>query len=271
MRWFSGKTVLVTGATSGIGREIARQLAPYGSKLLVCGRDEEAMGSLLKELKAVSASSVESFLVNLSDNDPLEGFIEKIKANYEIDILVNNAGFGYMGDFYLMPQTEINSMEHTNMLSVAALCRAFIPGMIRKRCGGVLNVGSVASFFATPGSALYGATKHFILGLTDAIHEELLFFGVHVTGLYPGHTYSRFIERASGGQRQKWQKAMSASAVARAGLLGLSKNRTRVVPGLGNKLRAFAGSVIPVSIILWYQKAHNAFKTTENHIEVITK
>jgi uncharacterized protein len=250
MKWFSGKTVLVTGATSGIGREMAMQLAPCGCRLLVCGRDEDAMGSLLEESKAVVGSSIEGFLADLSNKEISERFIEKIKANYEVDILVNNAGFGYMGDFYLMPHTEINSMEHANMLFVAALCRAFIPAMIQKRCGGILNVGSVASFFATPGSALYGATKHFILGFTDAIHEELLSFGVYVTGLYPGHTYSRFIERATQGRRQKWQKAMSASAVAREGLLGLSKNRIRVVPGMGNKLRVFAGSVIPASIIL---------------------
>ncbi len=251
--WFSKKTALVTGATSGIGREIAKQLALYGSRVLVCGRDRNAMDSLLKELNLISSDSsrfLTGFIANLSDKNFRRELIAKINDKYEIDILINNAGFNYMNDFYLMPEDLINSMQEVNMAAVIDFCRAFLPKMVKKSQGGILNVGSVASFFATPGSALYGATKHFVLGFTDALHQEMLCSDVHVTGVYPGHTDTSFISRATAGKTKKWHKAMSPLTVAKLALKGLSENKTRVIPGFGNKIRVLVASVIPTSIIL---------------------
>jgi len=297
-KWFSGKTALITGATSGIGREIAKQLALYGSRVLVCGRDKSAMDSLLKELNLISSDHPEGFtplenltprssqdehnynlvlekvvelkispfltgfISDLSDKNSQKELIEKINKNYEVDILVNNAGFGYMNDFHLMPEDLINSMVEVNMAAVVDFCRAFLPKMIKKFQGGILNVGSVASFFATPGSALYGATKHFVLGFTDALHQEMLSFGVHITGVYPGHTHSRFISRATSGKTKNWHKAMSPVLVAKLALKGLSENKIRVIPGLGNKMRVLAASIIPISMILKkiYAKAVKNYK-----------
>lgn len=249
-KWFFGKIALVTGATSGIGREIAKQLVCYGAKVLLCGRDAEAMNSLLKELNAISSSPLEVLFADFSNNESLQELITKVNKNYEVDILVNNAGFGYMSDFYVMPQDKIRSMEEVNISAVVYLCRAFLPKMVEKSGTGILNVGATASFFATPGSALYGATKHFILGFTDALHHEMLSQGVHITGVYPGHTESRFLERATDGKIKSWEKAMSPTSVAKLALEGLSKNKIRVIPGFSNKIRVFAASIMPISILL---------------------
>lgn len=248
--FLNAKTSLVTGATSGIGREIAKQLASHGSKVLLCGRDKKEMDSLLEELRVISPYPAEGFLADFSDNESLEGVINKVGNNYDVDILVNSAGFGYMGDFYLMQQDKICSMWEVNASAMVTLCRAFLPRMVEKSAGGVLNVGSIASFFATPGSAFYGATKHFVLGFTDALHQEMLSFGVHVTGLYPGHTESRFAERATEGKIEQWKKAMNVRKVVALALKGFSGNKIRVIPGFSNKLKVFASFVMPASFIL---------------------
>ncbi len=262
-KFLSAKTALVTGATSGIGREIAKQLVSFGSNVLVCGRDKEAMDSLLKELNSISSSLAKGFLVDFSNKESLEGLIAKVSKDYDVDILINSAGFGYMGDFYLMPKEKAYSMQEVNISAVVVLCRSFLPRMVEKSWGGILNVGSVASFFATPGSALYGATKHFIVGFTDALHQEMLHLGVHVTGLYPGHTESSFAERATEGKLKRWKKAMSAELVAVLALKGLSENKIKVVPGFGNKMRVFAAAILPASIVSRkiYSKAIRNYKT----------
>jgi len=249
-RWFSGKTALVTGATSGIGREIARCLNCYNSRVLLCGRDEVAMKSLQEELNASSAFAAEAFPADLSDKDSVRELITKVSGSHEVDILVNNAGFGDVDDFYLMNKDKVHSMQQVNISAVVDLCRYFLAGMKEKAGSGILNVGSVASFFPTPGSALYGATKHFILGFTDAIHEEMRSFGVHVTGVYPGKTKSRFLERATEGKKKDWGQAMEPESVAELALKALSENRIRVIPGFSNRLKVFIASVMPTSLLL---------------------
>lgn len=248
-KWFFAKTALVTGATSGIGREIARQLAYYGCKVLLCGRDKEAMNSLLEELRATS-SSAEGFLADFSNNESLQELINKVNKDYQIDILVNNAGLGDMNDFCFVSADKICSMQEINISAVINLCRAFLPKMLERSRGGILNIGSIASFFATPGSAVYGATKHFILGLTDALHQEMLSFDVHITGVYPGNTKSHFLERSTGGRIKSWKKAMDPAVIAYLALEGLSKNKIRVIPGFGNRIKVFATYIIPLSILL---------------------
>lgn len=250
-KWFKGKTALVTGATSGIGREIAKLLVQYGCKVVPCGRDKKAMDSLSEELNEISTgSNGKGIIADFSNDESLDNLINEVKQDHNIDILVNNAGFGYMSDFYIMPQDKVDSMQRVNMSAVVIFCQTFLPRMIEKSAGGILNIGSTASFFATPGSAVYGATKHFILAFTDALHEELLSFNIHVTGVYPGHTESRFVERATGGRIKNWQKAMNPRTVAYSALEGLSKNRTRIIPGIGNKIRVLAASYLPSSFIM---------------------
>jgi hypothetical protein len=258
--WFTDKTVLVTGATSGIGEEIVKQLSFCRTKLLLCGRNKEAMDLLEVEIKGSTCQVAESFLLNFSSNESLKELIAQIQKTYEIDILVNNAGIGHLSDFSVMSEDQIHTMVNLNIVAIVQLCRAFIPQL--QKGNGILNVGSVASFFPTPGSALYGATKRFLLSFTDALHWEMLSSGVHVTGVYPGNTHSRFLERSTGGKVKKWQKAMSPVVVAERALAGLSKNKMRVIPGYMNKLKTLAPVILPNTILLnkLYKNAHNHSK-----------
>lgn len=208
------------------------------------------MDSLLKHLRKISLFSTEGFFVDLSNRKSLKDLITNVERVYDIDILVNNAGFGYMGEFHNMPQEKVDSMQEVNINAVVRLCHAFLPKMIKRPGSGILNVGSIASFFATPISSLYGATKYFILGFTDALHTEMLPFGVHVSGIYPGHTASRFIERASGGKKKNWEKAMPPEMVAALAIEGLYRNKMRVIPGLGNRMRFLASRILPAPLIL---------------------
>lgn len=259
-KWFTGKTALITGATSGIGREIARLLSSYGSRLILCGRDKGAMDALVNELN--SPLVLEYFLADFSNNELLHEVIANIDKKYEVDILINNAGFGYINDFCKMPHEAIHMLNSVNMSAVVEFCRAFVPKMQTRHGSGIINIGSTASFFATPGSALYGATKHFVLGFTDALHQEMLSEGVHVTGIYPGNTESRFLERSTGGKIKGWEKAMSPKIVAEMAIEGLSKNKIRIIPGYGNKLKILASRVLPVSMLLnkVYANTLNYFK-----------
>jgi len=259
--WFSGKTALVTGATSGIGREFAKLLASYGCRVLACGRNKQDMKSLLSELNKNSGIVSEGFIADLSSRSSRQKLIKKISQTREVDVLINNAGFGHIGDFCLASEELIDSMREVNMNAVVDFSREFLPKMIKKGCGGILNVGSTASFFGTPGSGLYGATKHFVLGFTDALHQEALSYGVHVTGIYPGHTHSRFVSRATEGKTKKWEKGMSPVSVAKSGLQGLSQNKTRVVPGLYNKALFVGAKIMPTSFIL--EKLYEKF--SKNH------
>lgn len=257
-KWFTGKTVLITGATSGIGREIARLLSSYGSILILCGRDKSAMDILVNELGSETVK--EYFLADFSNNKALQEVITCIKEKYEIDILINNAGFGYINDFCKMPHEVIHTLNNVNMIAVEEFCMAFVPKMQTRYGSGVINIGSTASFFAIPGSALYGATKHFVLGFTDALHQEMLSKGVHVTGVYPGNTQTRFLERSTDGKIKAWQKAMSPMLVAKEALKGLSKNKIRVIPGYGNKLKVLIAAYLPVPMLL-----NKVYKNTLNY------
>lgn len=263
--WFNGKTALVTGATSGIGREIAKQMACYGTRLLLCGRDKDEMKNLVNKLKA--SSVLECYLVDFSNNELLKEMVVNIKRKYEIDIIVNNAGFGYINEFYKMPREITDAMLNVNVIAMVEFCSVFLPFMVKKAGTGVLNVGSVASFFATPGSAIYGATKHFVLSFTDALHKEMIPFGVNITGVYPGHTHSRFIERATEGKKSCWDEGMEPAVVAELALEGLSKNRIRVIPGIINKLKVMISKFLPVSIILdkVYGSSANILRSDNKH------
>lgn len=248
--WFKDKKILITGASSGIGKEFARQLSSYGSDLLLCGRNKDSLDKLTGELKKNDPQKVCCCSFDLSNNDECSDFIKKVQADYSIDILINNAGFGCMCEFGSMDDSLKDSMLFVNVNSVTTLCRAFLPDMIKKGKGGILNVGSTASFFATPGSALYGATKHFIRGFTDALHWEMRTKGIHVTGLYPGHVHTGFIERASLGKRKVWKTALEPSFVAWKGLMGLYENKRQVIPGMMNYVKVFASRILPHEIIM---------------------
>ncbi|MFA5260411.1 MAG: SDR family NAD(P)-dependent oxidoreductase [Candidatus Omnitrophota bacterium] len=251
MEWYQDKTVLLTGATAGIGREMARILAGCGSRLILCGRNQEALAALKTELEKSGRKPVlDGYCFDLESGEGIRDMCRCVQTRYQVDILINNAGFGYMGDFVSMPEDNALAMMKVNMDAVVILCRSFLPLMKGRPGTGVLSVGSVVSFYTIPGSAVYAATKHFILGLTDALHQEMLPFGVNVTGLYPGRTHSRFLSRATGGALQRWHAASAPEDVARIGLKGLTENKVRVLTDWPNIVKVFLARLAPIRFFL---------------------
>lgn len=248
--WYKGKTVLVTGASSGIGREMVRWLGRFGSSLLLSGRDRGALQALADEIKSRGGRVTDIYLVDLAEEKAVNDLCGGVVKHHPVDILINNAGFGDMADFSGIKEETYRSMMEVNMRAVVSLCRCFLPEMLNRSGTGILNVGSVASFFPTPHSALYGATKHFILGFTDALHEEVRAKGVHVTGLYPGKTMTRFIARATSGKVPQWDSAALPEQVAWQGLKGLSENQVRVIPGVDNQLKVWVSRLLPIEMLL---------------------
>jgi short-subunit dehydrogenase len=249
--WYQGKIVLLTGATSGIGREMARILAGCGSRLILCGRNPEALAALKNELGPQgNQAALETYCLDLENGEEVRELCRSLQVRDPVDVLINNAGFGYMGDFVSMPEETGLAMLKVNMDAVVLLCRSFLPLMKDRPGTGVLNVGSVVSFYTIPGSAVYAATKHFIIGLTDALHQEMLPYGVHVTGLYPGRTHSRFLSRATNGALQQWHRAADPEDVAWIGLKGLTENKVRVLTDWPNAAKAFVARLVPIRFFL---------------------
>ncbi len=258
--WYKDKVVLVTGGTSGIGRQMVIRLCQWGAEVIVCGRDASRLDSLKADLSSKEHKLAASFLLDLTDVQQLQSMIKDIKQSYELDVLINNAGSGHVGDFDKMTNESREYLEKLNMQAVTILISSFFDRFKEKEGRGILNVGSVASFFPTPGSALYCGTKHFILGLTDSLHLELAPDHVHVTGVYPGKTHSRFVERATGGAEGEWKKAMDAGVVAERALRSLSENKAREIPGINNKVIVFIAKLLPTRLLFKLMAKRNVQK-----------
>jgi len=237
---------LVTGASSGIGLEIARQLAADGTELVVVARNEERLQALADEVDA----TCEVLPADLADADQL-GRVEHRLADRDnpIDLLVNNAGFGFQDDFRDLDVDRETSVVAVNVVALLRLSHAAALVMGEVGRGGILNVSSMAGFVGSPGTATYAATKAFVTSFSEGIHAELEPMGVNVTALCPGFTRTEFQERAeydaSGIPDAFWQ---DAADVAAAGLAGVAANRAVVVPGMTNKLGAGVINVLPGSL-----------------------
>lgn len=237
---------LVTGASSGIGREFARQLAADGTDLVVVARDERR----LRELAESVGVDCEVVVADLSDR-PALGRVEARLADpsSQIDLLINNAGFGFQGLFHELGLDAASAVVDVNVTAVHRLAHAAAGAMVSAGRGGIVNVSSMAGFTSAPGTATYAATKAFVTSLSESMHSELQPHGVHVCALCPGFTRTEFQDRAdydaSSIPDLAWQ---SAADVARAGLHGVAKNRPVVVPGALNKVAVGAVNALPARL-----------------------
>jgi len=240
------KVALVTGASAGLGVEFARQLSKRGRRLVIAARRKDRLDELAKEL-----GNARSVAIDLSKPNAAAKLLADIEANGEtVDLLVNNAGFGLIGRFAELDAKRERKMIDLNVGTLADLCRAVVPGMIERKSGAILNVASTAAFQPGPKMAVYFATKAFVLSLTEALHEELKQYGVHVTCLCPGPTRTEFGEVAGFGGNGLFDRvAMESSGVVKAGLDGLDKNKAVVIPGIVNKVGAFSGRFAPRSVV----------------------
>lgn len=236
---------LVTGASAGLGVHFARQCRARGDALVLVARRRDRLEALAAELG--SAHVIVSDLASPGSAERLLG--EVTALGLEVDTLINNAGFGAAGPFVDSPPGRLLEMIDLNVRSLTELCRLALPPMLERRRGFILNVASTAAFQAGPFSAVYYATKAYVLSLSEALHEEAKARGVHVSALCPGPTATEFFEVAGSPNGRLARMATDPKAVVAAGLAGLARNKPIVVPGLMNKMTSQAGRVLPRKVL----------------------
>jgi uncharacterized protein len=240
---------LVTGASSGIGADLAREFAKDGYDLVLSARTLAPMQALAADLERHGANSV----VIPADLGVPGGARELVTAiaarGLEVDVLVNNAGLGGIGRFDQMDAQRVSDMLQVNVVALTELTRLLLPGMIARGHGRVLLVGSTASFQPGPRMAVYFATKAYVLSFGEALAYELRATGVTVTTLCPGATATNFF-KAAGANDIALGPTMSAADVARLGYRALKAGRRVVVAGLLNRILAVAARLAPHSITL---------------------
>ena len=241
------ETVLVTGASSGIGLELARCFAADGCHLILLARNTPALEALADELRRTHNIQVDVLTADLAQPEtPPRVFNDLQGRGIAVDVLVNNAGFGAHGAFADLPLQRQLDIIQVNVNALTHLTGLFLPGMIGRRRGGVLNVGSVAGFLPGPGLAVYYATKAHVLSFTEALAEELAGNGLTFTVLCPGATETRFGEVARAGKKRRVQaRKMSAQAVARAGHRAFRCGKLIAIPGWQNQLIVAAVRILP--------------------------
>jgi short-subunit dehydrogenase len=243
----SGSTrALVTGASSGIGRAFARALKGRGERLVLVARRRDRLESLAAEL----GEDPQSVLVaDLSRSGVgAEIAAETARRGFAIDLLVNNAGLGHTARFQEESGKLIAAMLEVNVRAVVELTHAFLPPMIARSRGRIINVASNAAFQPVPFLTVYAATKSFVLSFSEGLSTELEGTGVRVQALCPGLTGTEFLEVAethTQGLRVNRLPTMAAEEVVQASLAGLDRGRVRVIPGLANRMLAAVQAFVP--------------------------
>jgi uncharacterized protein len=243
-RW-AKKWALVTGASAGIGLELAKQLADGGANLVLTARRADRLQELAADLSSKHRIQVEIFSSDLTRlGAPAEIFAFTNQKKIEIELLVNNAGFGAFGFNHEIDEPRLLEMIQVNCSAVVSLTRLFTPAMVERRHGDVMIVASVAAFQAVPFNSVYAATKAFDLLFAEGIAEELAPFGIHVSALCPGSTTTEFQKVAQQPDRV-FRSAETAEKVARVGLAGLARGKSCVISGASNFLMLEAERLAP--------------------------
>jgi len=241
---------LVTGASSGIGAELARLLAASGHDLVVVARRRRPLEELAQELHTAHGTTVELLPLDLQSATGIQAVVERVSSGHPLAMVTNNAGFGWYGPLVEQPTDSMESMVTVNVTAVTAVSRAAAASMVPRRSGAILNVSSTAGFVPGPLSAVYHATKAFVTSLTEALHEEVRPYGVHVTALCPGITPTGFQERAHVDTRRVPAFALTdARSVAIAGLAAVARNQAICVPGVANRLGQVGSQLAPRSVV----------------------
>lgn len=246
----TGQRALVTGASAGIGRTFAQQLAARRTDLVLVARDGARLEALADDLRTRFGIAVEVLPADLLDPAALEGVAARVAADDQpVDLLVNNAGMGTFGHFAdLDVQQELREIR-LNVLALVRLTHAALAAMETRGSGAIVNVSSLAAYQPSPDSAVYSATKAFVNSFTHAVHEEAADRGVHVMAVCPGYTHTEFHDRAGLGTTQipemLWQ---SSDEVVRTALRDLDRRRSVSIPGAMNKTAAAFSSAAPAGV-----------------------
>ena len=247
------KWALITGASSGIGKELAYIHAKRGGNLVIVARRE--LQTLKAELEQMGATEVRAIAKDLSEPGAAQVLYQETKT-LGIEYLINNAGFGGLGKFYERPWEQDRAMIQLNIVALTELCRFFLPDFVARNSGRVLNVSSIASLFPGPMQAVYYATKAYVTSFSYALAEELRSSAVSVTALLPGATETEFAQAAGMDKTRLFRKAYSAAVVARAGYQAMEAGKLSVIAGVSpvQRLLLRAVPLLPQKTVL--QQVH---------------
>lgn len=240
-------TTLITGSSSGIGLELAKEFAAGGDDVVLVARSEDQLRELAETVRTKHGVNATVIPADLSKPDAVDELCRKLdEQSLEIDTLVNNAGFGALGKFADLAVDRQTDMLMVNVVALTRLTRMLLPKMIARGRGGVLNVGSIAAYQAGPNMSVYYASKAYVLSFTEGLREELSDTSLHVTCLQPGPTESSFGDDSGMGQLDMFSSStMPSTEVAKAGYKGYRDNEDVVIPGWKNRLMVTSVGLLP--------------------------
>lgn len=241
------KTALVTGASSGLGVDFARELAKEGANLILVARREERLKTVAAEIKQDFGVDVDVISMDLTQPDAPQTLYDRLKIEKKaVDVLVNNAGYGLFGKFTDLPWEKQKQMLDLDVIALTHLTKLFVPDMVARKFGAVLQVASIAAYQPAPTYASYAGAKSYVLSFSDALDHELRGTGVNVTTVSPGVTATEFL-KVAGQKPTLYQRLvmMQSPEVARQGVRALLHQRRSLVPGFLNAFSAFLMRFIP--------------------------
>jgi uncharacterized protein len=249
----SKQTALVTGASGGIGEDLARELAARQYNLVLVARSADKLEALGHELRQKYGIESTSISMDLSTPDAAEHLTRELETrNLIIDVLINNAGSGDYGEFWTLEASKTAQMLHLNITTLTMLSRALLPGMVARKRGKIMNVASTAAFMPGPLMSVYYASKNFVLALSEGLSEELAGTGVTVTALCPGPVVTGFQTQAA-MQDSKLLKnpsgLLSSSEVAKQGIAALERGQRVIIPGFMNQILALVPRLVPRAFV----------------------
>jgi len=248
-------TAMVTGASSGIGAELARELARRGHGITLVARRRERLEVLATELADAHRVRTEVLVADVTDPEARAGLLAEVdELGLSVDVLVNNAGFSTTGPVHRSDRRREIALVRTDVEAVVDLCSLVLPGMVDRARGAVLNVASTAAFQPLPGQAAYGGAKAFVLSFSQAVRAELRGTGVSLTALCPGPVKTEFAETAGFTPEEAEASLpgfmwLPATRVARHAIDGLAAGKAVVIPGLANRVGAQLGRNAPRAVL----------------------
>ena len=243
---------LITGASMGIGEAFAREFARRGHNLVLVARSGDRLRALAEEFRRRRGVEVYVCVEDLGDAESPARIYEFCRSqSADVDMLVNCAGLSRAGDFDDIPLEKLEEIMMVNMLAMARLTRLFLPDMIARRGGSIINVASLGALQGVPGLGLYSATKAFILTLSEALYAELKGKGIKVVALCPGFINTGFFERAGHNRKNLRLPISETGVVVEAAIKGLKYKRLRVFPTLIDRVLVFSQRVVSRKIVIW--------------------
>jgi short-subunit dehydrogenase len=247
------KTALITGASSGIGEQLARIHAEKGGDLIVVARSRDALDELKRDLEETFNVTVLVIEKDLSEDTAAAEVYEEVQAaGLKVDYLMNNAGFGGLGDFHKRELDQDVSMIRLNIIALTSLTHYFLQDFVKSNAGKILNVSSTASLVPGPGQAVYYATKAFVTSFDNAIAEELRDTNITVTNLMPGATETKFGKKSGMDKTALFKNTANARSVVEDGYNGMLKGELDVISGLSfvQKCTMYIAPLLPKRILL---------------------